>query len=152
MTEGPKPDPVGPQEPKKDHSRDMLVGYIRQILNIREGVRDLNAEKAEIKKEAKAAGFDPVKIEEVARWVEKVDKHGRDEMDEAEALYDLYRQVFDGQGKAIGEMMDSARDRALVNMFANDDQLNPKAPTRKQTAATNALAYSAISKMNRGIG
>ncbi len=151
MTDGPKPDPVGPQAPKKDHTREMLVGFINRLLDRRAARREIAVDIGEIKKEMKSSGFDGRKGEEVARWIEDCEKHGRDDMDEAEAIYDLYRQVYDGQGKPIGEMMDSARDRALVNIFASDDQLNPKAPTRKQKAATDALAYSAISKMNRGI-
>ena len=153
MTDKPTPrhDPIGPEPEKPDHSRTMLVGYIRRVLEHREIVRDENSAKAETKKAAKDDGFDPVKIEEVCRWIEKIDKHGRDAMDEAEAIYDLYRQVYDGQGKSLSEIMDDARDRALVAQFAAQPEEKVKAPTQKQKAAADALAYTAVAKMNRGI-
>lgn len=148
----PEDDLSGRRDPTSGHSKEMLLGYIRRVKDLRQQVRDLNADKAEVKKDARAAGFDGTKIEEVVRWLEKVDKHGRDTMDEAEALYDLYRQVVDGKGKAFDEIMDDARDRALLKIFAPDDQLAPKAPTAKQRQVSDALAYAAVSRMNRGAG
>jgi uncharacterized protein (UPF0335 family) len=141
---------AGRRDPTSGHSKDMLLGFIRRVQDRREARREINADIAEIKKEARHAGFDSTKIEEVVRWLEKVDKHGRDVMDEAEAIYDLYRSVHDGQGQDFDAMMDDARDRALLKVFAPDDQLAPKPPTQKQAAATTAVAYAAISRMNRG--
>ncbi|MEO5586082.1 MAG: GapR family DNA-binding domain-containing protein [Novosphingobium sp.] len=144
-------DPLdGRRDPSSGHSKDLLIGFIRAVKDLREQVRELNADKAEVKKSARDAGFDGVKIEEVVRWMEKCDKHGRDVMDESEALYDLYRGVIDGKGLDFDEIMDDARDRALLKIFAPDDQSAPKAPTQKQQAANTALAYAAVSKMNRG--
>ena len=130
--------------PSGGHSRDQLVAAIREVLDIRQQVRDLNAFKAERKKEFKAAGFDSRKIEEVCMWLEKVEKHGREAMDEAEAIYDLYRQVVDGEGKAIGAMMDDARDRALLKIFAPDDQVDAKlTASAKKMRTSLALAQGA---------
>ena len=150
----PNPD-YGRRDPTSGHSKEMLLGFIRQVKDLRARVRELNADKAAVKKEARAVGFDSTKIEEVVRWLEKVDTHTRPVMDEAEAIYDLYRSVVDGQGpdgkaQDFDAMMDDARDRALLKIFAPDDQLAPKPPTLKQRAASDALAYAAVSRMNRG--
>jgi len=143
----------GRRDPTSDHSKELLLGHIRAVLDYREQVREINADKAERKKTAKDQGFDPVKIEEVARWVEKVNKHGRDVMDEAEAIYDLYRSVHDGQGQDFDTLMDGARDRALLKIFAPEDQTSPKGPTKRQKAIADALAGAAIggSQANRMI-
>lgn len=142
----------GRRDPASGHAKELLLGHIRAVKDLRQQVRDLNADKAERKKMAREQGFDGTKIEEVVRWLEKVDKHGREAMDEADALYDLYRSVVDGKGLDIGELMDDARDRALLKLFAPDDQLKPKAPTQKQRAVSDALAMAQVSRMNRGMG
>lgn len=143
---------AGRRDPSSGHSKDLLLGYIRSVKGLRDDRRGITEEIAEIKKAARKAGFDGTKIEEVVRWLEKVEKHGRDVMDEAEAIFDLYRTVADGNGKDFDEIMDDARDRALLKIFAPDDQLAVKPPTQKQQAASTALAYAEISRMNRGEG
>ena len=147
----------GRRDPSSGHSKDLLLGHIRAVKALREQVRELNAEKAEIKKTARDQGFDGTKIEEVVRWLEKVDRHGREAMDEAEALFELYRGVVDGQkpdgsAASFDEIMTDARDRALLKLFAPDDQTAPRAPTQRQKSANVALAYAAVSRMNRGQG
>ncbi len=143
---------AGRRDPTSGHSKEMLLGFIRQVKDFRAQVREINALKAEAKKEARGVGFDSTKIEEVVRWLEKVEAHTRPVMDEAEAIYDLYRSVVDGQGQDFDAMMDDARDRALLKIFAPDDQLAPKPPTQKQRQVNDALAYAAVSRMNRGGG
>lgn len=139
------------RDPSSGHSKDLLLGHIRAVKALREQRREISADIAANKKEARDQGFDSTKIEEVVRWLEKVDKHGRDAMDEAEALFELYRNAVDGRGMSFDEIMDGARDRALLKIFAPDDQTAPKGPTQKQRSANAALAYAAVSRMNRGI-
>lgn len=139
----------GRRDPTDGHSKDMLLGYIRRVMALRAEVRDLNADKAEVKKEARDQGFDSTKIEEVVRWLEKVEKHGRDVMEESEAIFDLYRSVHDGQGRDFDDLMNDARDRALLKVFAPDDQSKPKGPTKRQKAIADALAGAQVSRINR---
>ena len=138
--------------PASGHQKDLLLGYIRQVVAVLEQIADLNSEKSEIKQAAKAAGFDPVNVERHARRLMKIDKLGRDKVLEDEAMWENYRDVVEGKGKDFDSMMDSARDRALLKVFAGDDQLAPKPATLKQRAASDALAYAAVSRMNRGGG
>ena len=133
-----------------NHAKQLLLGHIRVVKALRENRREINADIAERKKEAREQGFDGTKIEEVVRWIEKVEKHGRDVMDESEALYDLYRQTWDGGGIDLDEVMDDARDRALLKMFAPDDQSAVKGPTKKQKAVSDALAAAQCSQAMRG--
>ncbi len=140
----------GRRDPSSGHSKELLLGYIRQVRDYRAIVREANSDKAEVKKEAKAAGFDARKIEEVAMWLDKVDKHGRAEMEEAEAIFELYRAVADGGAKDFDEIMTDARDRALLKIFAPDDQMKPKALTKKQKLAAEAVAYAQVSQFNGG--
>lgn len=138
------------RDPSSDHAKQLLLGHIRAVRDLREQRRELNAAIAERKKDARDQGFDGTKIEEVVRWIEKVEKHGRDVMDESEALYDLYRSTWDGGGVDFDALMDDARDRALLKMFAPDDQTTPAGPTRKQKAVADALAAAACNRAMRG--
>ena len=128
-------------------SKLLLVGFIRRVKAIMDEVADLNADIADECKEAKDRGFDGTKIREVARWLRKIDKHGRDKVDEAEAIFDLYRSVIGGEVK-LDEMMDSARDRALLAMFAPDDQVEKKLDASR-ARMNKALALGAAARMAR---
>lgn len=128
-------------------SKLLLVGFIRRVKAIMDEVADLNADIAEECKEAKNRGFDGTKIREVARWLRKIDKHGRDKVDEAEAIFDLYRSVIGGEVK-LNEIMDSARDRALLAMFAPDDQVEKKLDASR-ARMNKALALGAAARMAR---
>lgn len=125
------------------HAREMLASYVRRAKRMMDDIADIQADLTDVMREAKSNGFDSTKIREVARWLRKVDKHGRPAMEEAEAIFDLYRSVVDGGAASFDEMMDSARDRALLKMFAPDDQVTPKINSRvkaAQRAATMARA------------
>ncbi|AKM09865.1 GapR family DNA-binding domain-containing protein [Croceicoccus naphthovorans] len=149
MTKSPS---FGARDPSSGHAKQILLGYLRRIRALRDQRREINEDIAEVRKEAKDAGFSARRIEEVVRWQEECEKHGREVVDEAEALFDLYRMVADGQGLAFDEMMDDARDRALVKMFAGEDQTAPKPPTAKVRAASDAAIAAQIDRMTRGGG
>lgn len=130
-------------------SKLLLVGFIQRVKAIMDEVAELNADIAEECKEAKDRGFDGTKIREVARWLRKIDKHGRDKVDEAEAIFDLYRSVVGGTETKFDDMMDSARDRALLAMFAPDDQVEKKLnASRKRMNTALALAAGARAARN----
>lgn len=140
----------GRRDPTQGHSKDMLLSFMRRIRNLRDDRRAINSDIAELRKEAKSAGFDAGKIEAVVRWQEDCEDKGREIVDEAEAIFDLYRSVADGQGKDFDEMMDEARDRALLKIFAPEDQLTPKGPTKKQRAMSDAMAAAQLNRLTRG--
>lgn len=119
-------------------SKTLLVGFVNRVKALADEIADLQTDTAGVIKEAKAAGFDGTKIREVVAWLRKIDKHGRDRMEEAEAIFDLYRQVVEGCAQGFEEMMDDARDRALLKIFAPDDQVAPKLNQRTKSARTAA--------------
>jgi uncharacterized protein (UPF0335 family) len=120
-------------------SKSLLVGFVNRVKALKDEIAELQADARDVLKEAKGAGFDPVKIGEVVRWLMKVDKHGRDKMEEAEAIFDLYRSVVGGGAVSFDDMMDDARDRALLKIFAPDDQVTPKLTNRVKAARTAAV-------------
>lgn len=129
---------------EEGHSKTLLLGFIRRGKSITDEIKDLQADLSEVCKEAKGAGFSGTKIREVIAWLCKIDKHGREKVDEAEAIFDLYRSVADGEKIDLDQMMDSARDRALVAMFAGDDQVAQQVhQKRKGVASAAALAKAA---------
>lgn len=133
-----------------DHARQLLIGHIRARRALRDDRKAINDQLREQAREIRDQGFDPRRVDDVVRWMEECDKHGREVVDEAEALFELYRDVAAGGGKRLSEMMDDARDRALLKQFAGDGAAEPKAPTRKEAAASDALASAAMSRMLRG--
>lgn len=129
-------------------SKTLLLGFIRRGKQVADEIGDLQTDLSEICKEAKAAGFEPTKIREVIGWLRKVDKHGREKVDEAEAIFDLYRTVADGGTVKLDEMMDNARDRALLAIFAPDDQTDKQLNKRRKTMRT-AMAMAQAAKAAR---
>lgn len=129
-------------------SKTLLLAFFNRIKRLREERKQITEDIAGVRKEAKDAGFDARKIEEVVRWSEDVDKHGREKVDEAEAIFDLYRQVCDGGAVPFDDMMDTARDRALLKMFAGADQVEPKINTRTKRMQ-EALAMARAAKQAR---
>jgi uncharacterized protein (UPF0335 family) len=130
------------------HSKTLLVAFINRVKTLADEIGELQADVSEVCKEAKGAGFEPTKIREVVSWLRKIDKHGRDKVDDAEAIFDLYRGVVDGKAASFDEMMDSARDRALLAVFAPNDQLEANL-SRKRKGARTAVAMAKAAKQAR---
>jgi uncharacterized protein (UPF0335 family) len=129
---------------EEGHSKTLLVGFIRRAKALADEIADIQGDLTDVIKEAKGAGFDGTKVREVVAWLRKVEKHGRDKMDEAEAIFDLYRQTVDGSGIDLDTMLAGAKDRALVAMFAGDDQIAQAVhKRRKGVASAAALAQAA---------
>jgi len=129
-------------------SEQRLRALIRRVMNLREERAAITSDIADVLKEAKSAGFDRVKITETCRWLERCDKHGRDAMLEAEALFHLYRDVAEGPVAPLAEQFEGARDKVLVEMFASPPE--PKAPPRriKTLNAQRAAAQAARRAIN----
>lgn len=122
MTEGP------------DHSKTLLLGFVNRVKRLLDEIGDLQADVSDVVKEAKSAGFNGPKIRAVAQWLRKIDKDGREKVDEAEAIFDLYRSVVDGKASSLDDLMNDARDRALLKIFAPDDQVDAKLSERTKKA------------------
>jgi uncharacterized protein (UPF0335 family) len=137
-------------EPDSGHSKTLLVAFVNRIKRLREERKALTDDIRDVRKEAKVAGFDSRKIEEVVRWMEECEKNGRDAMDEAEAIFDLYRQVVDGGAQDFDSMMDSARDRALLKIFAGDDQIDEKINQRARRMREAVAMAQAARKARAG--
>lgn len=130
------------------HSKTLLLGFINRGKSVAEQIRDLQADLSDICREARGAGFEPVRIREVIRWLLKIDKHGREKVDEAEAIFDLYRSVADGGAVKLDEMMNDARDRALLAVFAPQDQAEDQLSKRRKSMKMS-LALSRAAKEAR---
>lgn len=129
-------------------SKTLLVGFINRVKALADEIGDLQADITDVCKEAKQAGFEPTKIREVVAWLRKIDKHGREKVDEAEAIFDLYRSVVQGGAVKLDEIMTDARDRALLAVFAPEDQVDRKLDARRKRMTT-ALALAAAAKQAR---
>lgn len=125
-------------------SKTLLAGFVNRVKSIADEIKDRQADVTDICKEAREAGFDSTKIREVVRWLQKIDKHGREKVDEAETIFDLYRSVVDTGGKSLPEAMETERDKQLLAMFAPDDQVDANLSKRRKTMRNSmALARAA---------
>jgi uncharacterized protein (UPF0335 family) len=131
-----------------NQSKTLLVGFVNRVKALADEIGELQADMSDVCKEAKGAGFEPVRIREVVRWLRKIDKHGRGAVDEAEAIFDLYRQIVEGKAKGFDAIMDSARDRALLKIFAPDDQVDAKINQRTKKMR-DAVAMARAAKAAR---
>lgn len=131
-----------------DHSKTLLLAFINRVKRIADEIKDMQADITDVCKEAKDAGFEPRRIREVVRWLQKIDKHGRQTVDEAEAIFDLYRSVVDGGATSLDDMMNDARDRALLKIFAPKDQASEKLNQRTKKAR-DAIALAQAAKAAR---
>ena len=134
--------------PPNASSEDRLRAIISQVLTMRaERVEMTQTIGLELKK-ARAAGFDPRKITEACMWLERCDKHGRDQMLASEELFQIYRDIGDGPKPEVKVEGDSK----LVAMFAGEQQqVEKKAPTLKQRQVSDAIAFAQISRRMRGL-
>lgn len=150
--EGAKVDMAGrkPRErfvaPQGASSEEQLRAIISRMLELRAERNEMGQTiRLELRK-ARACGFDPVKITEACRWLEKCDANGRDRMIASEELYQVYREI--GEGPRPEPKMEG--DSKLVAMFAGADAApQRKAPTLKQKHASDAVALAQASLMNR---
>lgn len=133
-----------------DHARELLLAGFKYRRQLREERRDIGVELRDHAKTLRSQGFDPRRVDDVIRWLEECEKHGRDIVDEAEALFELYRGVADGGGKNLSEMMDDARDRALLAQFAGDTEAVARPESKKHKAASDALSMAEMNRMLRG--
>ncbi|MED5546113.1 MAG: GapR family DNA-binding domain-containing protein [Pseudomonadota bacterium] len=134
--------------PKGASSEQQLRAIISRVLELRCDRGEVNDTiKLELKK-AKAAGFDPRKIQEACLWLEKCDRHGRDMMLASEELFQIYRDIGDGPQPA--PKVDG--DSKLVAMFAGPSSAEgeKKPASQKLRQVNDALAAAQISRMMRG--
>lgn len=131
------------------NSDDLLRGFIKRVLTLREERAMITADIKLVMAEAKSTGFDPVKIGEVCRSLEKFDKFGRDEMLAAEAIFHLYRDVYEDR-PALADEMSSARDKALVQMFAGPEATEKPKTTARRKAANTAAALANAARLAEG--
>jgi uncharacterized protein (UPF0335 family) len=127
-------------------SPELLKAFVDRVKRLEDERADLAADAAEVVKEARGAGFDGTKIREVVRWLRKVEKHGREAVDEAEALFDLYRSFAEPGTASFDDMMEEARDKALLRVFAPDDQIAPKLTRRRQAMQSAAALAKAAAR------
>lgn len=71
------------------NSADQLRAYVKRVESLEEEVKDLNSDKSELYKEAKACGFDVPTIKKLVRRRRK----DKTEVEEEDAMLELYEQA-----------------------------------------------------------
>lgn len=77
-------------------SADAIVkSYIDRILRLKEEQDTLAADIREVYAEAKGHGYDKTALGEVVSYLRKIEKKGRDAVDERTAMFDLYLSAYE---------------------------------------------------------
>lgn len=126
--------------------KEQLASIVKRVKAMADEIKEIQADISAEIKEARDIGYDGTKIREVVRWLQRIDKHGREKVDEAEAIFDLYRNVVDSEGKPVSDMVQG--DQALVAMFAGDDQTDANLSRRRKGMRT-ALTMARAAKQAR---
>lgn len=141
-----------------DHAEEQLRAFVERIERLIEDRKDINADIASVKGEAKAFGFDPAAIMDLIKQRAFAEKHGQQALLERLSLIELYSEAVGLGGIGLDALMAQARDKALMAQFVGDPQAAKKLSKRTQTvraladqadAARRAIADT--DNQNRGI-
>lgn len=72
-----------------NHGADQLRAYFKKLQNLEDQIADLNADKSDLYKEAKAAGFDP----KIMRKVRARLRRPSEDVEEEDMLIQTYESV-----------------------------------------------------------
>jgi uncharacterized protein (UPF0335 family) len=76
-------------------AKDLIKAFVERILRLREEAKAINGDIREVYAEAKGNGFDKTVLGKLVSYVEKR-ATGAADLQEAEALFDLYLSAYDG--------------------------------------------------------
>lgn len=120
-------------------STEALRAFINELKERADHIAEIQEEMSDICKSARDAGFNSTRMREVVAWLRKVEKHGLIKMEEAEALFDLYRMAHQGQqARSFDEVLQSAQDRALAEKFLGTDQVDQRLNEKRRQMAKAA--------------
>lgn len=125
-----------------------LVEHVLCLLDIRAEIMVLREQEKARKALAGSEGFTPIRLGEVARWYERVARHGLAKMRHAEEEFRLYRGTVEEAGGPVRAAGAPTADEKLKALFA----VLPKPATQKQRQVSDAIALAQASRMHRGGG
>lgn len=136
-----------------DHAEEQLRAFVERIERLIEDRKDINADIAAVKGEAKSFGFDPAAIMDLIKQRAFAEKHGQQALLERLSLIELYSEAVGLGGIGLDALMHQARDKALMAQFLGDPQASKKLNKRTQTVralADQAAAARRAIEDNRG--
>ena len=136
-----------------DHAEEQLRAFVERIERLIEDRKDINADIAAVKAEAKGFGFNPGAVMDVIKQRQFAEKHGQDALLERLSLIELYSEAVGMGGIGLDALMAQARDKALMAQFVGDPQAAKKLTKRTQTVralADQAAAARRAIDDNRG--
>lgn len=109
-------------------SNSRLKSFIDRILRLKEEEDAIKADIREVYAEMKGEGYDKTAAGQLVSYLRKVEKKGRDEVDNANAIFDLYLNEYEN-GTALAtrahthEKSPSSADLPLSSDMADDESL-----------------------------
>jgi uncharacterized protein (UPF0335 family) len=116
-----------------DHAEEQLRAFVERIERLIEDRKDINADIAAVKAEAKGFGFNPGAVMDVIKQRAFAEKHGQDALLERLSLIELYSEAVGMGGIGLDALMNQARDKALMAQFLSEAQAPKKLTKRTQT-------------------
>jgi uncharacterized protein (UPF0335 family) len=116
-----------------DHAEEQLRAFVERIERLIEDRKDINADIAAVKAEAKGFGFNPGAVMDVIKQRAFAEKHGQDALLERLSLIELYSEAVGMGGIGLDALMNQARDKALMAQFLSEAQAPKKLTKRTKT-------------------
>lgn len=110
-------------------AQDQIRAFVERIMRLREEAKAINGDIREVYAEAKGNGFDKTVLGKLVSYVEKR-ATGAADLQEAEALFDLYLSAYDG---ATGVVVPRA------HVHAREVDENGDGPIRRMTKARQEI-------------
>lgn len=99
-------------------AQDQIRAFVDRILRLKEEAKDLNRDIREVYAEAKGNGFDKTVLGKLVSYVEKR-ATGAADLQEAEALFDLYLGAYDGASHTHAREEASEDDWQAMRQWAS---------------------------------
>jgi uncharacterized protein (UPF0335 family) len=120
---------------RRSHAAEQLRSYVERMERLIEERKEISAMLAELRGEAKGAGYNVEAIQAIIKRRADPDK----DWDTLDALVALYGQIVGAGGGGLDPLLDQARDAGLIAATAAAAGASP-APARKASAKDLQLA------------
>ena len=120
------------------HEVKLLRGYVERIENINAEIADLQADRRDVKAQAKLAKFDTAVIDMIIRR-RKLDAKVREDQD---AMLEIYEEALGMRPGGSAGALDAARDARLTGSDVASAAIAKKKPTVKDLAIAEAIGWA----------
>lgn len=122
-------------------AQDQIRAFVDRILRLKGEAKDINRDIREVYGEAKGNGFDKTVLGKLVSYVEKRE-NGATDLQEAEALFDLYLSAYDGVGTSVATHTHETKSTAARKDVPLKAGLDGRNTSQRETERSGGRAPS----------